>query len=409
MQATSYIWIVLLGGALVAGAAFVGVLVLRPRSELILSVAGIGSFALSAYALVAVASIYARADAVLYAFAFMIAGVVGGWSLASTSLGRLAAPLVEIERPQALPPDTGKAAVIVLACVEPPFYDPRITAGMLNALADEELIEPSIGTLPFLFFAQKTRYRAVGGSSPAYGELVSFSESLQSELEGMPVATVDVATCSGEGRLAARVMEAVKAGHRKVIVAELTVADSLHIAAAKQEADALRLPDFGVAVSYTDALGSSEPIIEMLASRIVATCDELPTSGVVLVGHGQPEERAHRNPSYDEEETAFLSRLRMKLIDGGLPESNVRIAWAEWRTPDVTSAVRHLAALGCRRVVVMPGVFTLDTIGTRLDLELAVRQARVDESVLIVTLPAWRDDEVVRRELAERIGAHLDV
>ena len=407
MQPTGYIWIVLLGGSLVAGAAFVGVLVVRPRSELITAVTGIGSFALSAYSLVAVASIYSRADAVLYGFAFMVAGVIGGWSLASSLLGRLAAPLSELHSPDALPPDSGKAAVILLACVEPPTYDPRVTAGMLNALADEELIEPSIGTLPFLFFAQKTRYRAVGGTSPAFGELHSFSEALQSELDGLPIATVEVATCSGEGRLAARILDAVKAGHRRVVVAELTVADSLHISAAKVEADALRLDHSGVTVAYTDALGSSEPIIEMLASRVVATCEELPTSGVVLVGHGQPEERAHRNPSYDEEETAFLNRLRMKLVDAGLPDSNVRIAWAEWRTPDVTSAVRHLAALGCRRVVVMPGVFTLDTIGTRLDLELAVRQARVDDSVIVVTLPAWRDDEVVRHVIGERVRALL--
>jgi hypothetical protein len=58
-------------------------------------------------------------------------------------------------------------------------------------------------------------------------------------------------------------------------------------------------------------------------------------------------------------------------------------------------------------VVVLPGVFTLDTIGTRLDLEVAVRQARVDENVSVVTLPAWHDDEEVVGEIVERVREEL--
>jgi protoheme ferro-lyase len=125
------------------------------------------------------------------------------------------------------------------------------------------------------------------------------------------------------------------------------------------------------------------------------------------VGHGQPEARAKRYPRFDEEETAFLSRVRMSLIGSGVLERSIRVAWAEWRSPDVTSAVRHLAALGCRRVIVLPGAFAVDTIGTRLDLEMAVRQARVEDSVSVVTLPAWSDDEAVIGEMADRVIAEL--
>jgi hypothetical protein len=52
---------------------------------------------------------------------------------------------------------------------------------------------------------------------------------------------------------------------------------------------------------------------------------------------------------------------------------------------------------------VVPAVFAVDTMATRLDLELAVRQARADDGVLVVTLPTWRDEEAVLDEVTERI------
>ncbi|TLM97710.1 MAG: ferrochelatase, partial [Actinobacteria bacterium] len=99
----------------------------------------------------------------------------------------------------------------------------------------------------------------------------------------------------------------------------------------------------------------------------------------------------------------FLSRVRALLVERGIPDRNVRVAWAEWRDPDVTSSVRHLAALGCRRVIVVPAVSPLDTLGTRLDLEISVRQARVSEGVTVVTLPAWKDDPAVIEELRAQV------
>jgi protoheme ferro-lyase len=126
-------------------------------------------------------------------------------------------------------------------------------------------------------------------------------------------------------------------------------------------------------------------------------------TGVVLVGHGQPDSRAKRHPAYDERELSFLSRIRMTLLERGFDAESVRVAWADWNTPDVTSSVRHLAALGRNKVLVVPAVYPLDTLATRLDLEIALRQARVHERVSVVSLPSWRDDEAVIAELRTRV------
>ena len=400
------VWSVLVVGALVSGVAFVGVLVVRRGAELVVAIIGVAGFGFSAYSLFTLSSVYGRLDAVLYGFAFMAAALAGGYALASSLLERMAGRSRKPSRPssQTKPATT---AVVLVSCIEPEEYDPTATAGMLSELAAEELLEPSLGALPFLFFAQKARYRAIGGTSPASAEMRALAERLEAPLAALGVDLVLAANCSGTDALAIQVAHAMERGCRTVVIGAVTVAESLHLSAAKAEVASLHPEDSGVRVVYVEALGSSDRLVERLASRVLATVGDSPAGGAVLIGHGQPEERSERDPGFDESETAFLNRIRMELIDRGMAEANVRVAWAEWGVPDVTSTTRHLAALGCRRIAVLPAVFPFDCIGTRLDIEVSVRQARVESQVSVVTLPAWRDDDAVLTELRERVAAAL--
>lgn len=401
------LWTALVMGAVLAGASVAGILVVPRSAEASTGIAGLFGFAGATVALATITGSYGRVDAALYGVAFMIAAGAGGYALASTLLYRLIPPETPVS--PVLEPAASKSgpAVIVLACCEPARYGPRATARTLQMLTDEGLLDASVGALPLLFFAQKTRYRAIGWTSPALGQLLQITERLERVL-GARVTRSDWATCQGPESLQIRVKSAAEAGHNPIIVAELGVADSLSSSAAKREVDSLRPGDIGVEILYTGSLSGTERIPATLVERVLSAAGELDGTGVVLVGHGQPEDRAKRNPGFDEDETVFLSRLRMLLIDRGLPDHNVRIAWSEWSTPDVTSAVRHIAALGCSRVVVVPAVFPLDVIVTRLDLDIAIRQARVDDSINVVTLSAWKDDAAVVEELRVRVSAALE-
>ncbi len=407
MEPISVSWIVLVVGALVFGAATAGLLVVPRNSEIPVGLLAALGMAAAVTAFTAIGADYGRLDAVLYAFAFLLGAAGGGYALVSSLLYRLARD-EKAEAPSIPEEAAPGAALIVVGCVEPGQYTPGTTAAMLQSLVDEDLLDASVGTLPFFFFAQKARYRAVGGQSPAISQLSALAERLEGAVPDSGFASVDWATCQGERALHHRVAAAAQAGFRRIVVASVAAADSLSVDGARALTDALRLSNAGVSVVHTPALGDSERLVAMLVGRALDASDALDATGVVLVGQAQPEERSRRNPGFDEGETAFLSRVRMQLLERGIPERNVRIAWADWREPDVTSSVRHLAALGCKRVVVVPATFAFDTITTRLDLEIAVRQARVDERVLVVSLPAWRDDDAVVEELRARAVRALD-
>lgn len=404
MKPVMTIWLALTLGALLSGGSLVGLMVLRRPAEPAMWAGGVIGTLASLWGFLQMPYVYARADALLYALAFMLASFVGGYALASSALERLSR---STRRPNA--PSNGSAAtqapaVIVFTCAEPQDYDPGSTAHLLQELVNEGLIELSLGTTPMMFLAQKARYRAAGGSSPSRAQLRDVAEHLQRVLGS---AAVEVGVCSGEDALERKVSTVIAAGHRRIVVAELAVGESLHHAAAKKAVDMLRPTELDVEISYTGPLWDSERVTVMLVSRVMDLTTEPTETGVVLIGHGQPDERAHRNPTFDEHEAALLNRVRMALIDSGLSEDHVRVAWSEWRAPDATSAIRHLAALGCRRVIVVPGCFPLDSLATRLDLELAARQARVQDEVTVLTIGAWRDNEAVIEELRSRVQQAL--
>ncbi len=399
-----WMWIALVIGALLTGAFMVAVLVSPRRAETVFILSGLLAAGVVGYLFTTIAAQYQRLDAIGYAAAVLALGLVGGWALTASLLEKTVPehvlPAITIP-----PAEQARTAVVVTACVETSEYSVPSTAAILRDLDEEDLIRASLSSIPLLHFSQKSRYRAIGGTSPACQEVGRIADGLSAILSRDRFAPARVACCTRGNRLVDVVAGAVNEGFRAIVVVELSVGESLEAAEAKREVDALRLAQHGVTVSYTGQLCGSDALVEMLTDRVCRALETHESTGVALIGHGQTERHARLNPGFDEAENSFLNRLKVRLLEEGLPEQHVRIAWAEWDSPDVTSAVRHLAALGCRRVLIVPAVFCVDTMVTLLDLELAVRQARVDEEVSTVTLPAWGSDEALVAELARQVEA----
>jgi sirohydrochlorin ferrochelatase len=385
-------WFTLVAGSVVMGASVVALLIAERTLEPVSAVSAVLGLVAASWGLGQIATSYAGADAIGYALFFGAAAAAGGYALASTLLARLA---LHSRPPGAASDQTHEEpspTVLLLSELEPTFYSARATASALENLAEEGLLAASIWVLPFLFMAQKTRYRAAGGTSPGSGELTAVAEALARTLAPKGITRVDTAACEGDRSLAVRVVAAVDRGFRTIIVAQTFIAESLEVDRAKREVDSLRLAERGITVSYAEPLWSSARCAALVSARALAVAGDLNTCGVVLVGQAQPEERSRLAGAFDSQESGFLNQVRVMLLDRGVSDEHVRIAWADWRSPEVTGSVRHLAALGCRTVVVVPAGFPLDSITTMLDIHMAVRQARVDPSVNVLTLQAWHDD-----------------
>ncbi len=401
-------WIGLSIGAFVAGAAMVGILALRRAFEPLIALTGAVGMAVAGWSLVSVGQEQGTPQAIAFAVLFGIATAGGGYAFASALLDYLAKPLPRLRPVDPTEVDgTGPRPVVFLvAPVESQDYEPRQTARELHELADEGVLRLGLGVTPFLFAASKARYRASGGKSPAWREFERVAEAVEDRLDKAMRGRVLPSTCQGSRLLDADVRDAVRAGTTRVAVVPVSVAEPSEYEACRDRVEALGLADAGVTVSYAAPLWSSDEVTEAVARPIIAGAINPASTGVVLVLHGQPGPRSRRFPQFEEQEAAFASRIRMLVTEAGIPSANIRTAWAEWSQPDVTSAVRHLAALGCDRILVSPAVFPVDCIATQLEIPLMVRQARVD-SVPVVMLPTWREDDRVVGAIARAAEAAL--
>lgn len=388
-------WIVVAASAVVAGAALVGALASRWQSESLFALLAFSAFGLSLWAFLSIIATYHRFDAVIYALIFGVGGFIGGYALASAILERL---IALDERPvlprTGLTPPPDHPMVIVLGEVEPPVYGPKPIAGVLNELAAQGILGASLALLPLVFMAQKLRYRAIGGQSPSAMELDEIAERLSVALGRRSSWPVRAAWCHGERALARVLSDSIADGFRKFAVVNAFIADSATVDRAKRQVDALRLQQLGVTVRYAEPLWASERAARFIASRAMqlAAADDLERTGIALIGQAQPDESTSKRGDFDLQETSFLNRVRSHLMEFGVPENNVLIGWAEWRSPDIQSTLQHLASVGCRRVIVSPTSYALDSIATVLDIPHIAGRALADGTVSVVTLPAWHDD-----------------
>lgn len=401
MSGLTVAWVGVGVGAFAAGAAIVGILALRRAFEPLIALLGAVGIAVAVWSLVDIAAAYSTARAVATVVGLAMAIGAGGFAFASALLDYLARP------PSRQSPllaediqDTDRRPVVFLVSpTETQEYEPTSTARELHDLADDGVLRLGLGVTPFLFAASKARYRASGGTSPAWRELERLAEAVEDRLRQTLRGRVVPTSCEGPDTLDTRLREAVAAGAKHVAVIPVAVAEAVDLETCKNRVDDLRLDDLDVTVEYAPPLWSSDKVSESIARRIVAGAIDPDSTGVVLVLHGEPGPRAQRYPAFEEHESAFVSRVKMLVADRGIPSANIRVAWLEWNQPDITTAVRHLAALGCNRVLVSPAVFPFDSIATQLEIPLMVRQARVD-SIPVVMLPTWHDDTEIVEELA---------
>jgi protoheme ferro-lyase len=398
-------WTALLLAGIAVGASLCAGLVV-PRRALWVP-AATGTLAVLALALstALVWRVAGRIDSSVAGAMIGIGAAFGGFALTASLwpplVGRLRAAPVTLEPG---PPDD-IVRVILLADAEPEDYSPAYLAAAMSDLEESEIPVPPEAVRTFFYAQERGRYRRIG-TSPARPTARAVAVRVSSLLfdrgfEGH----ASVAYCSGDPSLADALADGVRDGGRRFVVAQLAAADSRETDRARRDADRLELPRHGVEVLFTAPLWSAAGISEMLAHRVLETFDGAPpgTAGVVLVASGQPWQWDRTHPAAGEHATFLVQRVRAELVAAGMDEDRVRMAWLEWDDPGVTEVVRHLAALGCDRVLVVPATLPLDTVVTLIDLRAAASQAATTDGLSVGVLEAWGDDPAVAAALSDRI------
>jgi protoheme ferro-lyase len=306
-------------------------------------------------------------------------------------------------------PGQGHTAVVYFAHGEPETYEP---IGWINQFREWD--EQQIRFVPFLirpYFFHKLRkqYLAWGRSDHRrmHGQMIKSLERAF-RAEGDSTTRFYLSFLDDDPRPDAAVIQALNEGASRIIVSEVFLTISNHTAEGEELIEALDVPArFGVPIHYAGPLYNSETLMRMFVQRANEHIGETEKAkvGILLVGHGQPDEWDEEWPTETEHEIGFRQGVLNLLAADGFEAQNLDLAWMEFKEPKPNEKVEEFVRNGVEKVLYFSTAISADGMHSEYDVPALVQKAKIGEDVSCVNLGAWNDDPFVIQAIKEKIEA----
>jgi hypothetical protein len=154
---------------------------------------------------------------------------------------------------------------------------------------------------------------------------------------------------------------------------------------------------------------NSDTLKGMFVQRANANLDGTDKSkvGVLLVGHGQPDEWDVEWSTETEQETSFRQDVLARLAADGYREENLSLAWMEFKEPRPAMQVEDFVSQGVQRVLYFSAAISADAIHSQWDVPELVHEANVPQGFPMINLGAWNNDPIVIAAIKEKIDAAM--
>ena len=304
-------------------------------------------------------------------------------------------------------PGKGFTAVVYFTHGEPETYDP---IGWINQF--REFDEQKIAFVPFLIrpiFAAKLRegYLRVGRSNHVFvhKQMVKALERSYRE-RGDTTTRFYLSFLDAAPTPQAAVVQALNDGASRIIVAEVFLTVSNHTAEGENQIKELGVEEkYGIPVVFTTPLYNSETLKRMFLERANAHAADIDRSkvGILLVGHGQPDEWDKEWPTETEHEMSFRNGVLDMLAANGYRRENLSLAWMQFKQPHPAPKVEEFVKNGVERVLYFAAAISADAMHSQYDIPEQVHEAKVPASVQLLNMGAWNDDPLVIKAIEEKV------
>lgn len=305
----------------------------------------------------------------------------------------------------------GHTAVIYFTHGEPETYDP---IGWLNQF--REFDEQDIDFIPFLirpYFIYKLReaYLRVGQSDHRdmhMRMISSLEEAYRSE--GDESTQFYISFLDDDPRPDAAVIQALNDGASHIIVSEVFLTISNHTAEGEELIKDVGVEDYGATLAFTGPMWDSDELRSMFVERANRHIVDTPKErvGILLVGHGQPDEWDVEWPTETEQETRFRQEVLALFEQDGYSENNLSLAWMEFKEPKPAEKVEEFWQNGVEKVAFFAAAISADSIHSQYDIPELVHEANVPDDLILINLGAWNDDPLVINGIKAKIDQLME-
>jgi protoheme ferro-lyase len=303
-------------------------------------------------------------------------------------------------------PGDGHTAVVYFTHGEPETYNPIGWINQFNEFDEQEIPFVPMIARPLFIYQLRNAYLKVGSSHHRQMHL-QMLQSLEKAYrqEGDNTTKFYISFLDDDPRPDAAVIQALNDGASHIILSEVFLTISNHTAEGEDLVKALNVESYGASLSLTGPLYDSKLLRSMFIQRTFDNIGETPLEkvGVLLVGHGQPDEWDVEWPTETAQEIGFRMNVLKDFESAGYKPENLSLAWMEFKEPKPAVKVEEFIANGVEKIVFFSAAISADSIHSQFDIPELVHQANTPEGFPILNLGAWNDDPLVIQAIKEKI------
>jgi len=317
--------------------------------------------------------------------------------------------LPEITREKGDPGD-GHTAVIYFTHGEPETYNPIGWINQFNEFDEQGIPFVPLIARPLFIYQLRNAYLEVGSSHHRQMHL-QMLQSLEETYrqQGDETTKFYISFLDDDPRPDAAVIQALNEGASHIIVSEVFLTISNHTAEGEELVEELNVEEYGATLSFTGPLYDSQTLRKMFILRANDNIGETPPEkvGVLLVGHGQPDEWDVEWPTETEQEIGFRMDVLKDFENAGYSPENLSLAWMEFKAPKPAIIVEDFIANGVEKIVFFSAAISANSIHSQFDVPELVHEANTPEGFPMINLGAWNDDPIVIQAIKEKIDQQV--
>jgi protoheme ferro-lyase len=320
-------------------------------------------------------------------------------------------PMPELTRTKG-DPGLGHTAVVYFTHGEPELYDPIGWINQFNEFDEQKIPFVPLIARPYFLHKLRKGYLRIGksGHHQMHSRML---HSLEREYrqDGDQTTRFYLSFLDDNPRPDAAVIQALNEGASRIVVAEVFLTISNHTAEGKNLIEALNVgEEFGIPIVYTGPMYDSASLKSMFVQRANAHNREIDKSevGILLVGHGQPDEWDREWATETNQEISFREDILKLLAEDGYKRENLSLAWMEFKQPKPARITEKLIQNGVKKILFFSAAISADSMHSQYDVPMLMKEAKVPDHIEMVNLGAWNDDPQVIQAIKEKIDWQMN-
>jgi protoheme ferro-lyase len=307
-------------------------------------------------------------------------------------------------------PGKGHTAVIYFTHGEPETYDPIGWINQFKEFDEQKIAFVPLVARPFFLNNLRKKYLKVGRSehrSIHFKMIHSLEQAYRRN--GDHSTRFYLSFLDDDPRPDAATIQALNDGASRLLVAEVFLTDSNHTAEGKNQIQEVLAHFPGLPVRFTGPLHDSQTLQRMFVQRAAQHNGVVDKEkiGILLVGHGQPDEWDQEWPTETEQEISFRLEVLKHFEAAGYKKENMSLAWMEFKQPKPAEKIEQFVGNGVEKILYFPAAISADSLHSQYDIPELVEKARVPAGFPMVNLGAWNDDPLVIQAIKEKLDRSM--